>query len=535
MPASDASVSVDIIVEVSANGTVFQRAPLGLGTHYVGRDPSCEIVLESPQIALRQLRIERERDSILLFNMSPHDCPILVNGRAVVSTVLDLGDLITLANYSLHLVDAAALALADINQVCALVHKRLVIKLDLKHVRLENLREAELRHRCEAAIDEILIELSLPPTVDRQKIKTNVLNEALGLGPLEDFLADDSVTEIMVNNKDHLFIERSGKLHRVDASFTSNEQVINVIARIVNRVGRRIDESNPMVDARLKDGSRVNAIIPPLSLGGPMLDIRKFSKKPYTPADLVRFGSMTSEISDFLKLAVLARQNIIISGGTGSGKTTLLNVLSGFIPAGERVLTIEDSAELQLPHENLGSLEARPANVEGRGEVKIRDLVRNALRMRPDRIVVGECRAGEALDMLQAMNTGHDGSLTTLHANSPEDAILRTETMVLMSGLDLPSRVIRAMIASAVNFIVQQSRLSDGSRRIMAVSEITGMAGENVSLENVMVFKRLGIDEHGRVKGHFEATGYVPEFVRRIGEYGLEIDMDVFTKGRPLK
>ena len=368
---------------------------------------------------------------------------------------------------------------------------------------------------------------------ERQRIVKEVVDEALGLGPLEDFLADDRVSEIMVNRVDQIYVELNGKLIETDASFTDDAQLLAVIERIVAPIGRRIDEKSPMVDARLRDGSRVNAIIPPLALDGPSVTIRKFSKEPLQVKDLVAFGSMTAEIADFLRACVEARLNVLISGGTGSGKTTLLNVLSSFIPPDDRIVTVEDSAELQLNQPHVVRLESRPANIEGVGEVNIRDLVKNCLRMRPDRIVVGECRGSEALDMLQAMNTGHDGSLTTIHSNSPRDCIARLETLVMFAGLDLPSRAIREQVASAVNLIVQQSRLSDGSRRIMQISEVTGMEGQTITLQDIFVFRQTGLNAEGKVQGRFVSTGFVPRFVHDLEAKGIRLPKGIFAQVAP--
>jgi pilus assembly protein CpaF len=355
-----------------------------------------------------------------------------------------------------------------------------------------------------------------------------VINEALGLGPLEDLLADDAVSEIMVNRCDQIYIERKGKLTLSDKKFTSNQAVLAAIERIVAPIGRRIDESSPMVDARLKDGSRVNAIIPPLALKGPCVTIRKFNKVPLTVDDLIRFGAMTRGMANFLKLVVELRRNVVVSGGTGSGKTTLLNMLSSFIPSDERIVTAEDSAELRLEQDHVVSLETRPPNLEGTGAVTIRDLVRNALRMRPDRIVVGECRAGEALDMLQAMNTGHDGSMTTLHANSPRDALARLETLVLMAGMDLPVRAIRDQIGSAVHMILQQARLGDGSRKVTAIAEVTGIDSDQVQIQDVFYFKQDGYTAEGKVKGRHVPTGYIPRFYEELRQRGLKADLSIF-------
>lgn len=411
------------------------------------------------------------------------------------------------------------------------VHDELLDTIDLRRRDLTRMSDAELRAETEKLIREILERLTeLPPSIDREALKREVLNEAIGLGPLEELLADPSVTEIMVNRSDEIFIERSGRLQWYPLAFTSDRAVMGVIERIVAPLGRRIDESSPLVDARLKDGSRVNAIIPPLALKGPTLTIRKFSARRLSSEDMVGYGSVSPQMVAFLQLCVHHRKNMIVSGGTGSGKTTFLNVLSNFIPDGERIITIEDAAELKLNHSHLVSLESRPSNVEGRGAVAIRDLVRNSLRMRPDRIVVGECRGGEALDMLQAMNTGHEGSLTTLHANTPRDAIARLETLVLMAGMDLPIAAIREQIASAVDIIVQQTRFACGSRKVTSIAEITGMENGKIQLQELFRFDRRGYGEDGKVLGAFVGCDAIPSFYDELREQGAEVDLSLFDR-----
>jgi pilus assembly protein CpaF len=386
----------------------------------------------------------------------------------------------------------------------------------------------EVRHTIEEMYDQILAqEGTILTRQERQRLFEQIVAEILGFGPLEPLLADESITEIMVNGPHKVFIERQGKLEKVKISFESDEHLMRIIDRIVSPLGRRIDESSPYVDARLPDGSRVNAIIPPLSLNGPTLTIRKFSKTPLTVDDLIRFGSITPEAIEFLNACVNARLNVIVSGGTGSGKTTLLNILSGFIPGDERIVTVENAAELQLRQEHVVTLESRPPNIEGKGEVTIRDLVINCLRMRPDRIVVGECRGGEALDMLQAMNTGHDGSLTTLHSNSPRDTLSRLETMCLMAGMDLPMRAIREQIASAVDLIVHEERMRDGSRKIVNITEVQGMEGDVIVMSDIFAFEQQGI-EGGRVIGRLKPTGLRPKFVDRIEAANIHLPAGIF-------
>ena len=366
----------------------------------------------------------------------------------------------------------------------------------------------------------------------RRDLIDDVADDALGLGPLQRLLDDDSVSEVMVNGPDHIYVERHGRLQRTGLSFPSEERLRRVIERIVSRVGRRIDESSPLVDARLPDGSRVNAIIPPLAVNGSALTIRKFAADPFQTRDLIELGTLSPELAEVLHACVQGRLNIVVSGGTGTGKTTLLNVLSSYIPADDRVVTIEDAVELQLQQAHVVRLESRPANIEGRGEVTIRDLVRNALRMRPDRLVVGECRGGEALDMLQAMNTGHDGSLSTVHANSPRDAISRLETLTLMAGMDLPLRAVREQLASALDLVIHITRLRDGTRRVTQVTEVVGMESDTVTLQDAFAFDfSAGVDDLGRFRGTIRATGLRPRFTERLDELGITLDPRVFERG----
>ena len=409
------------------------------------------------------------------------------------------------------------------------LHGQLISQMDLRRVDVRNMDEDELRRITQALIAEIIAsDTSIAADIDRARLAKDLLNEVVGLGPLEDLLADPSVSEIMVNRFDEIYVERKGRLTKADIAFSTDQAVMGAIERIVAPIGRRIDESSPMVDARLKDGSRVNAVIPPLALKGCSITIRKFSKNKLVDQDMINYGSVTKEMMQFLKIAVDQAANIVISGGTGSGKTTLLNVMSNYIPDDERIVTVEDAAELQLAKPHLISLESRPPNSEGKGAITIRDLVKNCLRMRPDRIVVGECRGGEALDMLQAMNTGHDGSMTTAHANTPRDCIARLEVMTLMAGLDLPLRAIREQIASAVHMIVQQSRFPDGSRKVTHITEVTGMEGEIVQLQDIFLFKQDGYDDQGKIKGQFVATGNIPDFCQELARRGIPVDLSIF-------
>jgi pilus assembly protein CpaF len=409
---------------------------------------------------------------------------------------------------------------ANHGQTLQLVHGRLIEALDLRRLDLDALGSDELWQKAEASVRQIVSRMDqtgeLDPHLDREELIEDVLNEALGFGPLETLLADDSVSEIMVNGPTQVYVEREGKLERVEKAFSSAQAVLGVIERIVAPLGRHIDESSPFVDARLPDGSRVNAIIPPLALKGPCITIRKFKRDLLGVDSLIGFGTLTPPMAQFLETCVKVRRNVVISGGTGSGKTTLLNLLAGYIPEQERIVSIEDAAELQLPQEHWIQLESRPANIEGKGQITIRDLVRNALRMRPDRIVVGECRGGEALDMLQAIST--------------RDALARLETMVLMSGMELPVRAIREQIASAVNVILQQTRFADGSRKVTAISEVSGMEQDLITLQDIFRFKQEGFDDQGAVVGRFVATGFVPKFYDDLQQRGIPVDMEIFRE-----
>jgi len=418
------------------------------------------------------------------------------------------------------------------------IHARLIEQLNIKRLDLKVFSDCnktrELRNKAEVMVTNLLTEEagSFISSLDvRRKLVKEIVGEALGLGPLEDLLADDEITDIMVNNKDEIYAEKHGKIELTSKKFISNEQVRTIIERIIAPIGRRIDESVPMVDARLADGSRVNAIIPPLALTGPTLTIRKFRKERLRIEELVSFGSLSQAMADFIKASVLSRKNIIVSGGTGSGKTTVLNILSADIPSDERIITIEDAAELKLSQDHWVRLESRPPNIEGKGAITIRDLFRNTLRMRPDRIIVGECRGLESLDMLQAMNTGHDGSMTTIHANSTYDVLSRLDSMILMSGIELPIRAIREMVVSAVDIIVQTARLSDGSRKIMAITEVCGMKDEiHIDLQDIFLFKQTGIDEKHMVLGSHIPTGYIPTFFEDIKIRGIPLSESVFQK-----
>ncbi len=531
------------------SGTELRRDQLEGDEIVIGRSGGSQIVLKSSTVSTKHARLYRENGGWVLVDEHSTNGTFL-NGRAVEapSPVCD-GDQIDVGAFRLWVLSGAPRPgesapagemppAAEVDEKTAdkvleikqRIHKKLIEFLDLRWVDLSKLGDAEVRAQTRSAIENILRDLAweIPAGLNREELIKQVIDEALGLGPLEDLLADDAVSEIMVNRYDQIYIERKGKITLSDKTFTSNKAVLAAVERIVAPIGRRIDESSPMVDARLKDGSRVNAIIPPLALKGPAITIRKFNKIPLTVEDLIRFGAMTRGMANFLKLCVELRRNIVVSGGTGSGKTTLLNMLSSFIPDDERIVTAEDSAELRLEQDHVVSLETRPPNLEGTGAVTIRDLVRNSLRMRPDRIVVGECRSGEALDMLQAMNTGHDGSMTTLHANAPRDALARLETLVLMAGMDLPVRAIRDQIASAVHMIVQQARLADGSRKVTCISEVTGLDSDQVQLQDVFYFKQDGYTADGKVRGRHVPTGYIPRFYDDLRQRGLQADLSIF-------
>ena len=413
------------------------------------------------------------------------------------------------------------------------IHDRLLDLIDLSLI--DSLDEAMLHQEIRRLVERILSEdgNAVPLNYnEREKLFREIQDEVLGLGPIEPFMQDPTISDVLVNTHKQIYVERFGKLERTEAQFKDDTHLRRIIDKIVSAVGRRIDESCPMVDARLADGSRVNAIIPPLALDGPILSIRRFAVDPLELDDLLTLKTLTSEIGELLKGIVKAKLNVLISGGTGTGKTTLLNVLSRFIPSSERIITIEDSAELQMKQEHVVRLETRPANIEGRGEVTQRDLVRNSLRMRPDRIIVGEVRGGEVLDMFQAMNTGHDGSLSTVHANTPRDALMRLETLVAMTGLSIPSSFIRKYISSALNVIVHISRLVDGSRKIVSLQEITGMEGDTITMQEIFSFEQTGVDSENRVKGRFRAKGIRPRFIERFKALNIPVIHDLFDSGK---
>ncbi len=534
----------------------------------IGRGDANLVMLQGWNIASKHATLVREEQGVFILPLGGKE-PIVLNGKAVLAKQGPISgrDELRIGNYTLRIAGdeagvrvppaandhgppPAAPALApvaaaatsteiavagpgpsDITAWRSRLHMALVRQMDLRRMDVRSMDDQALRDTTINLIDDILKRefQELPRDINPRMLAKQVLDEAIGLGPLEDLISDNGVTEIMVNAHDEIFIERAGRIQKSDVVFSSERACLAAIERIVTPLGRRIDESSPLVDARLKDGSRVNAVIPPVALRGPSISIRKFAKRRLMGEDLLKYGSLDENMLEFLTIAVRERRNIVVSGGTGSGKTTLLNILSNFIPDGDRVVTIEDAAELKLVQPNLVALEARPANMEGKGQITIRDLVKNALRMRPDRIVVGECRGGESLDMLQAMNTGHEGSLTTAHANNPRETLSRLEVMVMMAGMDLPMTVVREQIASAVNLIVHQRRYPCGSRKVSHITEITGIESGTIQMQDIFLFKPTtyhGPD--GKVAGRFIATGAVPEFYEGLAERGVAVDLGIF-------
>ncbi len=514
----------------------------------LGRSAQVDLILNDPEVSKRHCEIGFSDGNFYVKDLASTNFTFL-NGKKLKPNepqMFKIGDEIEVGSYLITIVPKEeAITREDytptpykrildeeiIYQFKKKVHQVLLERINLRRTNIMEMEETAFRKKLEEKITQILKEMEnqIPSGISQDVLAKELYADIIGLGPIEEFLNDETVTEIMVNRFDQIYIERAGKLELVNKRFFDNEHIMLIIQRIIQQVGRRIDESQPYVDARLRDGSRVHAIIPPLAINGPTLTIRKFTKRKLTTNDLINFGSLNQKMAQFMEIIVKYRANVLISGGTGSGKTTLLNILSNFIPDDERIITVEDSAELKLNKEHVISLEARPPNIEGKGEVTIRDLVKNTLRMRPDRIVVGECRGGEALDMLQAMNTGHDGSLTTIHANSPRDALSRLETLVLMAEVDLPSRAIREQISSAINFIVQTARLVDGSRKVTHITEITGMEGNVITTQDIFIFKQEGFDEKRKIRGRFEATGNIPKFVEHLREKGIFVDMGLFT------
>lgn len=535
------------IVDQNGNKSFFEFAA---GSYTLGKGDKCDVILADHHVSRLHAKIEVSASSAVLVDLDSTNGTWVKGNRVVQPMPLAPHDEIQFGELKLIVISAPGSELVELDgverrpkkgsikqeseQLIALkrrVHSLILEYLDLrKRANLQEMDASELREEAEKATVEIIRDHVdvFPDGITASELKRQVVAEAVGLGALEPLLADDSITEIMVNGADQIYVEKNGRLMLSEHRFTSTQSLLAIIDRIVAPLGRRIDESSPMVDARLADGSRVNAIIPPLALNGPTLTIRKFAKKTLFMSDLVKFGSISVEMALFLKRVVELKKNIVISGGTGSGKTTLLNILSNFIGEEDRIVTIEDAAELKLNQPHVVSLESRPANAEGKGRITIRDLVINALRMRPDRIVVGECRGGEALDMLQAMNTGHDGSLTTGHANSPSDFLSRLEVMVMMAGVDLPSRAIREQIASAIDILVQQSRLADGTRKVTHIMEVSGFDGDKIILQPIFEYVRKGYDREGKIVGEYRATGYIPRCFREAQAQGVEVNMKLF-------
>jgi len=490
----------------------------------VGRDPSCHIVLPSPAVSRFHLHIQQDRGGAWVVDRSSNGTILAGERLCDAEKLLAPGGDVRVGPYLLRIAPLAAREPSASPELRRRIHRSLLDQLNLVSLEAADMDPEVLRPRVVQALEEIVsrFQAELSPAVDLPKLVSEMTDEVLGLGPLQELLDDDSVSEIMVVDPNTIYVEREGKIRLTPLRFTDDESCRAAIERIVTPLGRRIDESTPLVDARLEDGSRVNAIIPPLAIRGPCITIRKFAKRPLQLDELVQRGSVSSAMARFLQRCVSAKKNLVISGGTGSGKTTLLNVLSTEIPAGERIVTIEDAAELRLDQPHVVSLESRPRNLEGCGGYSIRDLVKNALRMRPDRIIVGECRAGEAIDMLQAMNTGHEGSMTTTHANSATEALKRIESLCMMSGLDLSPRTIREQVAGSIHVIVQQTRFSDGSRRITAITEV-GQLGDDgqLVLHDIFVFHRTGTGPSGEVLGEHRTTGYVPSFLEEFITQGL--------------
>ena len=513
--------------------------PLSRGRLVIGSAPDCGLVIEHDGVAPHHLEVVVDGREAPVLNEFASDGGTFVNERRVSGErSLSPGDIVQFSGCEILVQEerveagprtreigtGSSEAEEDLFfQTKVGLHQALIQRIDLRRM-----EDAVLRSETERVVRELIREMDeeIPAFIDRAVLLKQMIEDALGLGPLEDLMADPEISEIMVNRRDQIYVERFGRLERTDKKFLSEEQIVNVIQRIVAPLGRSINESRPMVDARLPDGSRVNAIIPPLAVTGPTLTIRKFSKIIFDMSDLVEMGTLSAPMARFLETCVVYKQNLIISGGSGAGKTTLLNMLGAWVPEDERLVTVEDAAELSLPQEHVVSLEVRPANIEGRGEVTFRDLVINALRMRPDRIIVGECRGGEAIDMLQAMNTGHEGSLTSIHSNSPRDALARLETMVLMSGLDLPSRAIRENIASSVDVIIQTQRFTDGSRKVTHISEVTGIEGNAILVQDIFRFRQSGRDPDQQVLGEFVSSGSRPRVVDTLREQGFDISWD---------
>ncbi|HBC57126.1 MAG TPA: pilus assembly protein TadA [Gammaproteobacteria bacterium] len=540
------------IVDAQDNRTRYQ---LDMGTYSLGKADKCDVLLNDPYSSKKHALLHVDEDSVFIEDLKSTNGTWVNSHKVDRRTAIYEDDSIKLGGLRLIVVEMIKPKSTDFQssifneevetapeghgesqelvELKRHIHGLILEYLDRRRANLHGMSAQELRTEAQNATTDVIQKhiKRIPPEITEAQLIKEVVAETVGLGALEPLLADADVSEIMVNGSDRIYVERNGLIKLTGHRFSSDQSLLGVIDRIVAPIGRRIDESSPMVDARLADGSRINAIIPPLSLTGPTLTIRKFTGVDLNMKDLVAKHTLSSNMAKFLEICVRLKKNLVISGGTGSGKTTSLNVLSSFIGHQERIVTIEDAAELKLQQPHVVSLESRPSNAEGKGLITIRDLVVNSLRMRPDRIIVGECRSGEALDMLQAMNTGHDGSMTTGHANSPHDFLARLEVMVLMAGMELPIRAIREQMASAIDIIVQQDRLSDGSRKITQISELVALEGENISLQPIFEFKRTAITETGQVKGEFRATGHVPKFYDEAVEAGVNLDRTLFFDG----
>ena len=547
---------IKLISTVNGGERVVDLPAVG-GVLSVGRQSGSDIVLSDSSVSRAHARLTVSEGRLFIEDVGSRAGTYVNDVRITGMTPVQVGDHVRIGTFRIEVEEsprttAAGVAVAsspgedfasvfrDATLLCTdemmalknRIHNLVLARVDPMGKTRNAIDDEALALEAERCLDQVLREVrhEIPDGVPMDALRQSLLDELTGFGPLSPMIRMKDITEIMVNGPDRIFIECRGRLYETGVRFFSEKHLIQIIQRIVEPLGRHVDDASPMVDARLPDGSRVNAIIPPLALDGASMTIRKFAEKKLTTDDLIAFGSMTPDMARFLEEAVRARQNILVSGGTGSGKTTLLNILSQFIPEGERLVTVEDSAELKLSHRNIVRLEARPANVEGKGRITIRDLVINCLRMRPDRIIVGECRGAEALDMLQAMNTGHDGSLTTAHANNPRDALARLENMVMMAGFDLPSSAIREQIASAIDIIVQQTRLGDGSRKIVKIVEVTGRENDVIQMQDIFEFRQTGVDANGTVQGEYAATGNIPFFVEEQRKRGvLRLDMSVFV------
>jgi len=560
-----------ILLRVQKKDGPLKEVPLNSHVLTIGKSRENNLVLKIPSISRFHCEIHRIQGGLLVRDLGSRNGTFVEGVRLQADQPVKHGDRIQLGEYILTIIDAdqakrlgqKPLPLSEVSdrpqaqvrstagqnepqagaakktaipeqlippQLRKVLHQDLLSNMNLQRLDISKLSQEEIRHKTEGVIREIIVkrQKEIPAHIAQEILVKDVLDQALGLGPLEDLLRDPDINEIMVNRFDRIYVERNGKLELTGRQFIDDQHVLEVIRRIIAPIGRRIDESSPMVDARLADGSRVNAIIAPLAISGPSLTIRKFAQDPFSVADMVRFGTLTGNMAKFLELCVMHRKNLCISGGTGSGKTTLLNLLASFIPIQERIVTIEDAAELRLPQDHVVSLESKPPNIEGEGAIPIRKLVINSLRMRPDRIIIGECRGGEALDMLQAMNTGHDGSLTTLHANSCRDALSRLETMVMMAGMDLPAKAILEQISAALDIIVQTSRYPDGSRKVTSIMAVTGMEGEVITLQEIFSFQQSGYDAEGKIEGKFVSAESIPEFIHDLINRGIEIDLGIF-------